>query len=158
MIKCIFLFIIFINFISECHGLSDANQFVYIKSNNVNLRNGPGQNYRAIANYTKIFMPFEVIYQINEWYMLKAYDGNIGWIKSNMIGNKNRYVIVKNDSNLCFNHNNDNCKNIVTFVKKESIGRLQKCSNRKCRVLFNGKYGGWIDVNSVFGINKIDIK
>jgi SH3-like domain-containing protein len=157
MIKFIFSFIIFYSFFGESRAFSDKHQFVYIKSNNVNLRNGPGQNYRAIANYTKMFMPFEVVYKVNEWYMLKAYDGNIGWIKSNMIGAKNRYIIAKNDSILCFNHTNDKCKNIVTFVKKESIGRLKKCSNKKCRVIFNGKYSGWIDYQDIFGVNHFDL-
>lgn len=65
--------------------------FGFIKSKEVNVRNGPDEKYNIIWKFNVKNTPVQIINKIDNWYMIRDYSGEVGWIKSNLIAtNKKR--------------------------------------------------------------------
>jgi len=85
---------------------SSANEnvnFLSLKNNEVNLRQGPSFEYPIKFIYKKKFLPVEVLDKSETWVKIKDFQNNSGWIhisqvskKKSAINKKNNSVIYKN--------------------------------------------------------------
>src|SRR5438128_8966612 len=77
---------------------SEAGQklprFVSLRSDQVNLRVGPGENYPIEWVLTRKDMPVEIIRQFENWRMIRDWQGTEGWVHERMVAGK-RAVVVK---------------------------------------------------------------
>src|SRR6202035_5755275 len=77
---------------------SEAGQklprFVSLRSDQVNLRVGPGENYPIDWVLTRKDMPVEIIRQFENWRMIRDWQGTEGWVHERMVAGK-RAVVVK---------------------------------------------------------------
>jgi len=67
-------------------------EMVSIKKNKVNVRSGPGKNYKVFWQLYKD-CPVKILEKKGEWAKTKDYEGDIGWIHQSLLS-KNRTVVV----------------------------------------------------------------
>src|ERR1700719_4674080 len=77
---------------------SEAGQklprFVGLRSDQVNLRVGPGENYPIEWVLTRKEMPVEIVKEFENWRMIRDWQGTEGWVHERMLTGK-RAVVVK---------------------------------------------------------------
>ena len=77
---------------------SEAGQklprFVSLRSDQVNLRVGPGENYPIEWVLTRKEMPVEIVKEFENWRMIRDWQGTEGWVHERMLTGK-RAVVIK---------------------------------------------------------------
>jgi len=141
------LFFSILFFFSKSFANENVN-FLSLKNNEVNLRQGPSFEYPIKFIYKKKFLPIEVLDKSETWIKIKDFENNSGWIHISQVSKKKSAINIKNNSVLY--------KKPTIYSKpiaRLEIGRLiliKKCKVKWCKIT-SGGYGGWIFKNSLWG-------
>ena len=68
-------------------------RYVSLRSDEVNIRTGPGVQYPIEWVFTRRHMPVEVVEQFEHWRKIRDIEGTTGWVHQSMLSGK-RYSIV----------------------------------------------------------------
>ena len=130
-------------------SLANENlDFLSLKNDKVNLRQGPSFEYPIKFIYVKKYLPVEVLDKSGAWIKIRDFENNSGWIHTSQVSKKKSAICKKNNSVLY--------KKPTIFSKplaKLEIGRLvliKKCKAKWCKIT-SGNYGGWIFKNTLWG-------
>ena len=85
-IKIILFFFIFFLF-SKSMANENVN-FLSLKNNEVNLRQGPSFEYPIKLIYKKKYLPVIIIDESETWRQIKDFKNNYGWIHISQLSNK----------------------------------------------------------------------
>ena len=143
----IFFGVLFLFFISKTHANENKN-FLSLKNNEVNLRQGPSFEYPIKLIYKKKYLPVVILDKSETWRKIKDFENNSGWIHVSQLSKKKSAINIKNNSILY--------KKSTIFSKpiaKLEIGRLMliiKCKVKWCKIK-SGDYDGWIFKSALWG-------
>ena len=135
---------------SETIADEDKN-FLSLKNNKVNLRQGPSFDYPIKLTYNKKFLPIQIIDKSETWKKIKDYNSNTGWIHISQLSKKKTALNIKKNS-ILFKKSTIYSKPIA----KLEIGRLvliKKCNDEWCKII-SGNFSGWVIKNSLWGKTK----
>ena len=145
----IVLSIFFLILLSPKKNFANENiNFLSLKNNEVNLRQGPSFEYPIKLIYKKKYLPVVIIDKSGPWKKIKDYENNTGWIHTALLSKKKSAINIKNNSVLY--------KKSTTFSKpiaKLENGRLvliKKCKIEWCKIV-SGSYEGWVFKNNLWG-------
>src|ERR1700724_97330 len=79
---------------AENEASQKVPRFVSLRSDQVNLRVGPGENYPIEWVLTRKEMPVEIVKEFENWRMIRDWQGTEGWVHERMLTGK-RAVVVK---------------------------------------------------------------
>ena len=145
VILCIVFSIINTNLLSK-----ENNYFLTLKNNKVNVRYGPGFDYKIKYIYIKKNLPILVIDKKDNFRRIIDLKKNSGWIHRSQLKKSNSLILL-NDQVLF--------KSPSKFSKpiaKLSKGRLllvEKCKQKWCNVR-TSNYDGWILNDGNWGIKE----
>ena len=63
-------------------------RFVSLKSNNVNVRRGPGQDYDVVFTFVRAGLPVEITDEFENWRKIRDSDGSEGWVFHSLLSGK----------------------------------------------------------------------
>jgi len=135
------IFFIVSNFFSQLSFSEDKINFLSLKNNKVNLRQGPSFEYPIILVYKKKNLPVIVIDISETWRKIKDFHNNSGWIHVSQLSKKKSGVNIKNES-MVYKKPTIYSKPIVRL----ELGRLvliRKCKEKWCKIK-TGDFTGWI--------------
>ena len=144
----IFVLFFFILFYFPKSFANESKNFLSLKNNEVNLRQGPSFEYPIKFIYKKKYLPVEILDKSETWRKIKDFKNNSGWIHASQLSKKKSAICKKNNSVLY--------KKPTIFSKpiaKLEIGRLvliKKCKAKWCKIT-SGDYGGWVFKNTLWG-------
>ena len=143
----IVLFIVFLCFVPKI--LADENtNFLTLKNNEVNLRQGPSFEYPIKLIYKKKFLPVKILDKSETWRKIRDFENNSGWIHISQLSKKKSAINIKSNSILY--------KKSTIFSKplaKLETGRMmlvKKCNEKWCKII-SGEYEGWILKSYLWG-------
>ena len=116
--------------------VAEAGYFMSLKSNEVNLRIGPGTGYPVKFTYIKSKVPVYVIEELGAWKKVKDVDGDEGWINSKLLS-QNVYVISTHET-AGYKYPNITAKQLVK-IEKFAIIKLIKTDKDWILVKNNNK-------------------
>lgn len=124
-------------------------RFVSLRSNEVNLRVGPGSNYPIAWVYVRSGLPVEIIAEFDTWRKIRDPDEAIGWVHQNML-TKKRHVRADKDDVVMY-RNADTQSVPLARLQKGVILDLIKTRGEWCHVkVFN--YKGWVLKSNLWGV------
>ena len=141
------LFFLILFFNPETFAKESIN-FLTLKNNEVNLRQGPSFEYPIKLIYKKKYLPVIILDQSETWRKIKDFENNSGWIHISQLSKKKSAINIKKNS-IIF-------KKPTIFSKpvaKVETGRLiliKKCKIKWCKIS-SGNFSGWIYKNSLWG-------
>jgi len=141
------LFFSILFFLQDSFAKDDIN-FLSLKKDEVNLRQGPSFEYPIKLIYKKKYLPVIILDKSGPWKKIKDFENNTGWIHTVLLSKKKSAINIKNNSVLY--------KKPTIFSKpiaKLETGRLmliKKCKVKWCKIT-SGDYGGWIFKNTLWG-------
>ncbi len=144
-------YLIFIFLILTFFSSSEANEslnFLSLKNDKVNLRQGPSFKYPIKIIYKKKYLPVIILDKSETWRQIKDFENNYGWIHISQLSKKKSALNIKKNSILY--------KNSTIYSKpiaKLEIGRLvliKKCNEKWCKIS-SGDFKGWVLKNTLWG-------
>ena len=141
------LFFSILFFLQNSFAKDDIN-FLSLKKDEVNLRQGPSFEYPIKLIYKKKYLPVIILDKSGPWKKIKDFENNTGWIHTVLLSKKKSAINIKNNSVLY--------KKPTIFSKpiaKLETGRLmliKKCKVKWCKIT-SGDYEGWIFKNALWG-------
>jgi SH3-like domain-containing protein len=124
-------------------------RFVSLRSDLVNLRVGPGENYPIEWVLTRKEMPVEVVREFEHWRMIRDWQGTEGWVHERMLTVK-RAVAVKGTVR-ALHRLPDAASEIVARAEPGVFARLIECRGSWCRIEA-ADISGWVQRSEVWGV------
>jgi SH3-like domain-containing protein len=124
-------------------------RFASLRSDDVNLRVGPGENYPIEWVLKRKEMPVQVLEEFQNWRRVQDWQGDKGWVLDRMITGK-RAVIVDGNVRVLYRQP-DPASPPVARAEPGVIARLIDLQGTWCRVDAGG-YRGWVRRSEVWGV------
>ena len=148
--SCLFFLLLFFSilFFLQKSLANENTNFLSLKKNEVNLRQGPSFEYPIKLIYKKKYLPIIVLDKSGPWKKIKDFENNTGWIHTVLLSKTKSAINIKNNSVLY--------KKSTIYSKpiaKLESGRLvliKKCKVKWCKIS-SGGYKGWIVKNALWG-------
>jgi SH3-like domain-containing protein len=128
----------------------NRNYFVSTKDETVNMREGPGENYRIKWVYHHRGLPLEVIASYDAWRRVRDMDGEIGWINAALLSRDRTAVVVGQAALVMAGDDTDSP--VLAQAQPGAIGRLLSCRPQICEVKFDGAEG-WVPRARLWGVH-----
>ena len=130
---------------------SESVNFLSLRNNEVNLRQGPSFEYPIKLTYKKKYLPIVILDKSETWRKIIDFENNSGWIHISQLSKKKTAINIKNNSII---HNKSTIYSKP--IARLEIGRLvliQKCKVKWCKIV-SGNFAGWILKKSLWGQTK----
>jgi SH3-like domain-containing protein len=124
-------------------------RFASLRSDDVNLRVGPGENYPIEWVFKRKDMPVEIIEQFQNWRRIEDWQGDKGWVLDRMLTAKRQVVIEGAIREL---HKVPAATSpLVARAEPGVVAKLIDVQGPWCRVQA-GNYRGWLRRDEVWGV------
>ena len=138
-------------------------RYVSLKSGKVNMRVGPGKQFKVDWQYQRQGLPIEILQEYDNWRKVRDHEGNEGWIATALLSS-NRTAVVRP-------WENDKAKGMVSLhaemsktsavlatIEPGAIGTIESCDEQWCRISIQ-ELDGYVTKSTLWGVypdEKID--
>lgn len=127
----------------------DLPRFVSLRSDEVNVRTGPGLRYPIEWVFQRASLPVEVISEFEAWRKIRDHEGNEGWIHRALL-TAQRHVIIRGDIRM-IRRKADIQSRPVARLEPGVIAALEECESGWCEISAAG-YDGFIEAEALWGV------
>jgi SH3-like domain-containing protein len=124
-------------------------RFVTLRSDQVNLRSGPGDRYPIEWVFKRKGMPVEIVAEFDVWRKIRDWQGTEGWVHQRMVVG-NRAVMIKGEART-LHSSPDPTAGAVARAEPGVVAKLIECRHAWCRVEAQG-VKGWLTRSEVWGV------
>lgn len=124
-------------------------RYVSLKSDEVNVRVGPGKRYPISWVYKRDYFPVEVVEEFGHWRKVRDHEKAEGWIHKSLLSGK-RTVFIQGQRRSLYLAPDANAP-VVMQADPLVVGILQECNTQWCKLEIKGK-DGWIRRGYLWGI------
>ncbi|MBY0407888.1 MAG: SH3 domain-containing protein [Rickettsiales bacterium] len=130
-------------------------RFVSLKSDETNVRTGPGTRYPIAWVYRRSGMPVEVVEEYDLWRKIRDVEGTTGWVHKSMLDGKRNAMIKGSEPRVIKLDPETDAKNVLKAEPLVSA-RLVECQVDWCRVQVSGRKG-WIEKKYLWGVYEEEV-
>ena len=143
---------------SEAAGGPQVPRFVSLKSDRVNLRQGPGTEYPTAWVFRRAGLPVEVIKEFEGWRQVRDAEGTTGWVLGSMLSGRRTAVILpwlvrpgQGEPPFAVLRDDDSeGARAIAQVEAGVLAGIIGCDGRWCRVSVSG-FRGYIEQTKLWG-------
>jgi SH3-like domain-containing protein len=133
-------------------------RFVSLKSDEVNLRAGPGKDYPTQWVFRRAGLPVEVLQEFESWRQVRDADGVMGWVNQALLSGRRTAQVLPWDikagtppPKLELKADDSERATATALVEAGVIANLQSCDSRWCYVTVE-TFRGYIEQSKLWGI------
>ncbi len=133
-------------------------RFVSLKSDRVNLRQGPGTEYPTAWVYRRAGLPLEVVQEFEGWRQVRDADGATGWVLQSFLSGRRTALVLPWEvkpnvapPQVSLRDSDSDSSRAVAIVEAGVIASIVSCNGRWCRVAIE-QYRGWIEQKKMWGV------
>jgi SH3-like domain-containing protein len=137
-------------------------RFVSLKSDRVNLRQGPGTEYPTAWVFRRAGLPVEIIKEFESWRQVRDAEGTTGWVLGTMLSGRRTAVILpweakagKGAVAVLRDDDSDGAR-AVAQLEPGVLANIITCDGRWCRVSVGG-FRGYIEQIKLWGAYKGEV-
>ena len=146
MVKIVILLILSI-FIRN-NSFAETEYYLTLRSNKVNLRQGPSLSHPIKLVYKKKFLPVLVLDKSYNFRKIKDHENNSGWIHISQLSKK-KAALNNKDKSIIFRKPSEYSKPLAV-VQKGRLCLINKCKIDWCKIK-TGQFVGWIKKENLVG-------
>ena len=124
-------------------------RFVTLKSDDVNMRAGPGTEYPVLWHYRKEGLPLRVEAEFGVWRKVVDHDGTTGWMHHSVVSLKRLALVTASSARI--HAEPDDATALVAVAERNALLELQSCPTQWCRVNA-GEVRGWVSRTALWGL------
>jgi SH3-like domain-containing protein len=125
-------------------------RFATLKSDEVNVRAGPGPRYPIDWVFQRKGMPVEIVAEFENWRKIRDWQGAGGWVYQGLLTGKRSFVVAKRAS---LHKTPAAAAEVIAKLEPEVTGEIRSCSGEWCRVKVSG-VSGWLERSEIWGVYK----
>ena len=128
-------------------------RFATLKSDEVNVRTGPGPRYPIDWVFKRKMMPVEIVAEYENWRKIRDWQGASGWVYQGLLTGKRSFIIPAHAASL---HKTPALQaEVIAKLEPEVTGEIRSCQGDWCRVKVAGAgVTGWIERTDIWGVYK----
>ncbi|PPR60228.1 MAG: hypothetical protein CFH10_01620 [Alphaproteobacteria bacterium MarineAlpha4_Bin2] len=126
-------------------------RFVSLRSNEVNVRVGPGVRYPIKWQFRQKLIPVEIVQEYDTWRKIRDWEGAEGWVHKAMLSNRRSIIITGHGVTLRSRSSDD--APVVARLARDIVAKLEQCTLTWCRIEVDG-YEGWLRREGFWGLRK----
>lgn len=128
-------------------------RFVSLKSDDVNVRRGPGQSYDVAFTFVRRGLPVEIVQEFDNWRKIRDSDGDEGWVFHSLLTGERTAMVAPWESEGQFAAHSSAAADapVVAYLQPRVIARVEKCTGSWCQVRID-EYQGWIEQERLWGV------
>lgn len=126
-------------------------RFVSLKSDDVNLRAGPGQRYPIKWHYSRARLPVEIVEEFAHWRKIRDFEGTTGWVHKSIVDGKRTVLIMDKQQNLYAKPDPNSAVTMKAAAKV--IAFLKECEPDWCQVEIQDRKA-WIRKSDIWGVTR----
>lgn len=125
-------------------------RFVSLRSDEVNVRAGPGFQYPVNWVYQRKGLPVEIIEEFNVWRQILAPDGGTGWVHEATIRARRGFYVTSPKAPMLASPNPD--ANVVSYLTQGVSGVLLRCTATSdyCKIEVD-QHTGYLNIDQFWG-------
>lgn len=125
-------------------------RFVTLKSDEINVRTGPGMRYPILWQYRREGLPVEIIDEFENWRRIRDFEGAEGWVNQVLLSGR-RSVIIDADTPVIVRRRPRADSPPVVRLAPSHIAGLESCEAEWCAISSEG-FEGWTQRKFLWGI------
>lgn len=125
-------------------------RFVALKSDETNIRTGPGTRYPIAWVFKRENMPVEVVDEFDLWRKIRDSEGTTGWVHHSMLSGK-RFVMITGKTPQTLHIDASADSKSLFKAEPNVIAPLRECELSWCRVQISGRKA-WIEKRNLWGV------
>jgi SH3-like domain-containing protein len=114
-------------------------RFASLRSNEVNLRTGPGTRYPIDWVFTREGLPVEITAEYDIWRRVRDPEGAEGWVHKSALTGKRMGMVTGTSREL--RDSTDPQSAIVAHLEPGVVGQIQSCAKDWCKLKFDSVKG-----------------
>jgi SH3-like domain-containing protein len=128
-------------------------RYVSLKSDRVNLHEGPSKDHRTIWVFQRAGLPVEITAESETWRRIRDSEGTEGWVLHSLLSGRRTALVApwkKND--VLFLYSQPNLKSEpLARLQTNVIAGINKCDGGWCRISGDG-FDGYIEQPNLWGV------
>ena len=127
-------------------------RYVSLKSDRVNLREGPSKDHQTAWVFQRAGLPVEITAEFENWRKIRDSEGVEGWVLLSLLSGRRTAIVSpwKKDGFMIL-HARAGGDDLAARLQPGVIGSVKSCDGRFCRILGEG-YDGFIDQTQLWGV------
>jgi SH3-like domain-containing protein len=128
-------------------------RYVSLKSDRVNLREGPSKDHRTIWVFQRAGLPVEITGEFETWRKIRDSEGSEGWVLHSLLSGRRTALVApwkKNADFLLYGKPSEK-SDPVARLQANVIAGLGKCDGAWCRISGEG-FDGYIQQSNLWGV------
>jgi SH3-like domain-containing protein len=128
-------------------------RFVSLKSNNVNVRRGPGQGYDIAFTFVLAGLPVEIVEEFDNWRKIRDSDGSEGWVFHSLLSGKRTALVAPwaGEGQFAAHSAAEASAQVVAYLEPRVVSEVEECTGTWCLVSGQG-FRGWIEQERLWGV------
>ena len=128
-------------------------RFVSLKSDRVNLREGPSKDHPTTWIFERAGLPVEVTAEFDTWRKIRDADGLEGWVLHSLLSGRRTALVApwKKDIVLPLYSQADMKSAVVANLQPGVLGNVKKCDGTWCRIFGDG-FDGYEQQSNLWGV------
>ncbi len=128
-------------------------RYVSLKSDRVNLHEGPSKDHRTIWVFQRAGLPVEITAESETWRRIRDSEGTEGWVLHSLLSGRRTALVApwKKTADF-FLYSKPNLKSDpVARLQANVVGGIGKCDGTWCRISGEG-FDGYIEQSNLWGV------
>ena len=127
-------------------------RYVSLKSDRVNLREGPSKDHQTAWVFQRAGLPVEITAEFENWRRIRDSEGVEGWVLQSLLSGRRTAIVSpwKRDGFMIL-HAKAGSDDLAARLQPGVIGNVKNCDGKFCRIYGDG-YDGFIDQTQVWGV------
>jgi SH3-like domain-containing protein len=133
-------------------------RFVSLKSDRVNLRNGPGTEYPTSWVFRRAGLPVEILQEFEAWRQVRDAEGATGWVLQSMLSGRRTAVVLpwevqagRPPLQVPLRSAGRESASVIAHVEAGVIANVRSCDGRWC-LLNIGEFKGYLEQKKLWGV------
>lgn len=128
-------------------------RFVSLKAGRVNVRVGPGEDYKVAWVFTRPALPVEIIQEFDTWRRIRDSDGSVGWVFHSLLSGKRTAVVAPwtTGEPLPIRASAATGAAVTAYLQPGVLASIDRCGGGWCR-LSGDAFVGWIEQDRLWGV------
>ncbi len=131
-------------------GAPATPRFSSLRSDEVNLRAGPGERYPIEWVYRRAGYPVEIVAQFDVWRQIRDADGTLGWVHQSLLSGRRTALVTGGVRT--FRIEPGGSADGVALAEPGVMVDLKTCEDEWCEVTARG-YTGWLRRDEMWGVD-----
>ncbi len=129
-------------------------RYVSLKSDEVNLRVGPGKRYPITWVYKRAHMPVQITEEFAHWRKIKDFEGTTGWVHKGLLDGTRTALITDKQQNLYARP--EATSPAIMRADPMVVGTVMACIPDWCLMNIES-HEGWIRKADMWGVTREEV-